>query len=638
MTLLFLRCVRPAALVICVCAVCHHACSAEDNADGAEATLQEVPITEGDRSHWAFRPIVKPAVPQTTDTQLQHPVDRFIQARLDEESLQLQPVAPPAVLLRRLSFDLLGLPPAREHLPAPADPWNETEWHQLLEEMLDHPEYGERWAQHWLDAARFAETDGFEHDKIRPEAWKYRDWVINALNDDLPFDEFVRLQIAGDQLQPDDADALTATRFCLSGPDMPDINSQEERRHTLLNELTATIGSAILGVQIGCAQCHDHKYDPISQADFYRVRAVFESSVHVKKNKSVTTLMEDPQYQKPSHLWLRGDFRRRGPELQPGVLRVAATGSFLLTSSENPTGGDRRLAFADWLVSPRNPLTARVLVNRVWQQHFGVGLCDTPGDFGYIGSTPSHEALLNWLAAEFMDQGWSLKRLHRLILTSRTWRQQSFLPQDVAADIREGWEKSRKVDENARLLSRFPRRRLEGEVIRDAMLVAAEALNSKRGGPGIRPPLPPEMKATLLKNQWDVTADVDEHDRRSIYVFARRNLRYPIFEAFDRPDANATCSVRNVTTTAPQSLYLLNSEFSHRMSQQMAAALVADSEDIGTIVTEAFLSAFGRAPTADELQECCGVLKEATDSQSLPDAVSELCLALFNANEFVYVD
>jgi Protein of unknown function (DUF1553)/Protein of unknown function (DUF1549) len=603
----------------------------------SETEITEVPIADSDRTHWAFRPIHQPPLPTVSDANIVHPIDRFIAARLQSEHLQLQPPAERRTLLRRLWFDLIGLPPSPEPLAQFAGPESSVTWQQLIDELLARPEYGERWAQHWLDVARFADTDGFEHDKVRPEAWTYRDWVIDAFNADLPYDQFIRLQIAGDEVSLDDSTASTATRFCLSGPDMPDINSQDERRHTLLNELTATIGSALLGVQLGCAQCHDHKYDPISQADFYRIRAVFEPAVHFEKNKSVTNLEEKSDDPGHSYLWLRGDFRRRGPEVAPGILRVAAGGTVFTPVTLKHSSG-RRLAFANWLVSKDNPLTARVIVNRVWQHHFGTGLCDTPGDFGYIGSTPTHEALLDWLSAEFMDSGWSLKQLHRLVLTSATWQQRSYLPASSSVTAQHEWEQAFAADPDARLLSRYPRRRLEGEAVRDAMLAAAGMLNFKRGGPGVMPPLPPELASTLLRKQWEVTKDEAEHNRRSVYVFARRNLRYPIFDAFDRPDANSSCSVRNVSTTAPQSLYLLNSEFSHRVSRQMASMVVAETTQSTEVIDQVFSRILGRSASDVELSECGQLLNEAGFAAASDSAVAELCLVLFNSNEFVYLD
>ncbi|MEO2017807.1 MAG: DUF1549 and DUF1553 domain-containing protein [Fuerstiella sp.] len=610
--------------------------SAVASTAGAEETdgYNEPPITADDRQHWSFYVLQKVDVPVTRFARWQrNTIDNFIAAGLEQHALEPQPAASRQTLIRRLSFDLIGLPPTPAEIDAFLSDQSNDAYDRLVDRLLTSNGYGERWAQHWLDLARFAETDGFEHDKVRPEAWKYRDWVIDALNTDMPYDEFLRRQIAGDELYPDDESARIATQFCLSGPDMPDINLQEERRHTLLNEITSTVGEVVLGLQIGCARCHNHKYDPISQADFYRLRAVFEPAIQLQKNKSVTSLREKPPFTAASHLMLRGDFRRPGPAVTAGVLRVINGSEQVFSPVAHSHTAGRRTALTAWLTSPDNPLTARVIVNRIWQHHFGTGIVDTPSEFGIMGSEPSHYTLLDWLSKWFVDNGWNLKKLHRLILTSATYQQRSLLA-DGATDAEiQRWQTSLATDTNARLLSRYPRWRLEGEAVRDAMLFAAGVLNRKSGGPGVRPPLPKELLATLLKNQWKVTQDKTEHDRRSIYVFARRNLRYPIFEVFDRPSANASCPDRGVSTTAPQSLHLLNSEFSATTARRLADS-IADSPTDDQI-QHVFLSLLGRRPSAKETQEAHAFLAESEDSD---DGLTHLCLSLFNCNEFIFVD
>ncbi len=612
----------------------------------------ETPIDQFDRDHWSFRPIQPVEVPAAGDSNwCRNPIDNFVRHELNKRGLQPQPTASRRTIIRRLSFDLLGIPPTPAEISAFESDHREDAYDRLVGRLLQSPRYGERWAQHWLDLARFAETDGFEHDKVRPNAWQYRDWVITALNDDMPYDEFIRRQIAGDELYPDDESALIATRFCLSGPDMPDINLLEERRHTVLNELTSTVGEVFLGLQIGCAQCHDHKYDPVSQGDFYRLRAIFEPAIALKKNKSLSTLQESYPYTQSSHLMLRGDFRHPGPEVVPGVIRVVSSESN--TFSPDASGGTAglRTALANWLAAPQNPLTARVMVNRVWQHHFGVGLSDTPSEFGVMGSEPSHPQLLDWLSKRFIEQGWSLKSLHRLIVTSATYRQRSRLDAHANQSERLAWTAALKEDPQAHLLSRYPRWRLEGEAIRDAILVSSGQINLKTGGPGIRPPLPKELIGTLLKNQWNVTEDSSEHRRRSIYVFARRNLRYPIFEVFDRPSANSSCSSRGVSTTAPQSLHLLNSQFTLDMSRRMANSIIREHTATESQIEQAFLRSLGRAPEAEErdfVQTFFDSGSEHSDSEhsgsensnndSKSEQLAHLCLSLFNCNEFIFVD
>lgn len=620
--------------------------------------IDEPPITEADREHWSFQPLTRPAIPQVNDESwCENPIDRFVLAELERRQLAPQPAADRTTLIRRLSFDLTGLPPTPEQVDAfLADPSHDA-YQRLVDRLLASDDFGPHWAQRWLDLARFAETDGFEHDKIRANAWQYRDWVVGAMNRDLPYDRFLHLQIAGDQIAPSDPAASIATAFCLSGPDMPDINSQDERRHHLLNEMTATVGEVFLGLQFGCAQCHDHKYDPISQADFYRLRAIFDPAVQVKKNQSVSTLSVRSDAAQPSYLMIRGDWQRRGPAVEPAFPRIVDFGDDDATQANadtpsKPGTTNRRKAFAQWLTARNQPLTARVIVNRIWQAHFGRGLSETPSDFGVIGDSPSHPELLDWLATEFIRQQWSLKRLHRFVVTSATYRQAS-------SGSGHSWQENLERDPKNRWLSRFPRRRLTGEAVRDAMLAAAGVLNTERGGPGVMPPLPEELRSTLLRNQWNESPDPASHDRRSIYVFARRNLRFPIFDAFDRPDGNASCAVRSRSTTAPQSLLLLNSRFSLQTAQRTATAIMADVEK-DRWITAATRPILGRFPTADEermfrefLKQQSEILETTAGANPLGDfdaalpadvtcyeatAFADLCLALFNSSEFLYID
>lgn len=596
----------------------------------------EIPIREVDREHWSFRPLSPVAVPDSPDRGSSHnEIDHFIAVRLKSDGLQIQPQASRGDLLRRVTLDLTGLLPSSEQIHQFVGEDAPESYEDVVDRLLDSSAYGERWAQQWLDLARFAETDGFEHDIVRPEAWRYRDWVIAALNRDVPYDQFVRLQIAGDLIEPGNSAAIVATQFCLSGPDMPDINSQDERRHTLLNEMTSTVGEVFLGLQLGCAQCHDHKYDPISQADFYRLRAIFEPAVHVKKNAPIRTLQETQGETLGSHVMLRGDFRRPGPIVSPGVPRVLEMPQAGVPNAFEDAAIPSRLALAKWITSEHHPLTARVIVNRVWQGHFGIGLSESSSDFGVMGHEPVHGSLLDWLAVWFMENGWSLKKLHRLIVTSATYRQRSYLDTDADSEQLAAWRESLNVDPQARLLSRFPRQRLSGETIRDIMLQAAGDLNRKSGGPGVRPPLPEELRKTLLKDQWVVTEDRSEHQRRSIYVFARRNLKFPIFDVFDRPSADTSCPQRFVSTTAPQSLHLMNSEFSLSVSKRLAKRIGEHTADRATRIREVADAILGRELTEEELAEMTAFVAESKDDSS---GLVNLCLVLFNSNEFVFVD
>ena len=626
------RCFAASAVLLCGISA-----FAQEPVEGDDSYV-ESPLTTADRDHWSLKPVADDAVPVCEDSEwCRNEIDHFIAANLEQHGLVPQPEASRRVLIRRVTLDLTGLLPTLTEVDLFLADDSRDAFENLVDRLLGSSAYGEHWAQHWLDLARFAETDGFEHDKIRPDAWRYRDWVIDSLNRDVSYDNFVRLQIAGDLLKPDDPSAIIATQFCVSGPDMPDINSQDERRHTLLNELTATVGEVVLGLQIGCAQCHDHKYDPISQADFYRLRAIFEPAIHVKKDHSVTALREELLADSLSHLMVRGDFRRPGPAVVPGVPRVfesmglESEGLVVKDSSQRP-----RAQLANWLVNPRHPLTARVLVNRIWQQHFGIGLCETSSDFGVMGQEPINGALLDWLAHWFVKNGWSLKKLHQMLVSSATYRQRSQLPETRSAGELADWHESLQIDSHARLLSRFPRQRLQGEVIRDVMLQVAGVLNRKSGGPGVCPPLPDELRNTLLKDQWKVTDDETEHDRRSIYVFSRRNLCFPIFEAFDRPSANESCSRRNVSTTASQSLHLLNSRFSFLISELLAKKILVTWPKPDQQVSAAFEAILGRKPTVDE-QRAVDAFEKNSDGERQA-VLTNLCLAFFNSNEFVFVD
>lgn len=621
------------------------------------AKLSEEPITEADREHWSFQPINRPALPVVKNKKwARTPIDQFILSQLESAELQPATEANRTTLIRRLYFDVSGLPPLPEDVDAFLADDSPEAYEKLVDRLLASKNYGERWAQHWLDLARFAETDGYEHDKVRPDAWKYRDWVIKALNEDMPYDQFVRWQLAGDVIAPENPEAKIATAFCLSGPDMPDINSQEERRHTLLNEMTSTVGSAFMALQMGCAQCHDHKYDPISTIDFYRMRAFFEPAVKPVKNRSVTMLASIGKPVAPSHVMIRGDWRQPGPRVQPAFLRVANLQEQAVDAGDSR---QQRREFAFWLTQKNHPLTSRVIVNRIWQHHFGRGLSATPSDFGVMGDLPTHPELLDWLAAELMSSGWKMKSLHRLILTSSVYRQAGQI--DETHPSISAWKRSLKEDPDAAMLSRFPRQRLDAEVIRDAMLAVSGKLSGKSGGRGVMPPLPRELRATLLKDQWKTSANVEDHYRRSIYVFARRNLRYPLFDVFDRPDANTSCSRRGNSTTAPQSLLMMNSESSLKSAQELAGLIWDQAgEQDGQQVELLFRRALGRRPTEHELRDMTGFLQAqqkllAKEQRSAGDlllplsenpvsnvyagaALTDLCLAIFNTSEFLYVD
>jgi hypothetical protein len=699
----------------------------------------EKPITAIDRQHWAFVPVVRPAVPRPQSTVATNPIDAFVRSRLEAEGVPHAPEADRSTVLRRLTLDLTGLPPTPLERETFLNDTSPCAYERLVDRLLASPHYGERWAQHWLDLARYADSDGFEFDQARPDAWRYRDWVVAALNADLPYDEFVRLQLAGDELRPDDPSAFVATGFNRCYPDMVDLNDQSLRRQNALNDMTETTGLVFLGLTIGCARCHDHKFDPIRLSDFYRLEAFFtparfrddypllnprerqeherrmnaweaevtrvraalvrleapfraalalgdppglsdETAQALRKPESersaveirlvyealardrrvapdrLATAMQGPlgpihqawrtrldtllkqapappprargldesgPQAPPTYLLKRGDFANKGAEVQPAfpaVFRDILPVEPELAAVSRSTG--RRTALARWLTRPEHPLTARVMVNRLWQHHFGRGLVATPSDLGTMGDPPSHPELLDWLAADLIARGWSLKATHRLMVTSATYRQAStFLPAAGQAD-----------PENT-LLWRWSRRRLEGEALRDSLLAVSGQLNLTFGGTCVFPELPDEL--TKLSNKgavWPVSPSVADRHRRSLYVFLRRNLRYPFFESFDRPDTNASCARRVSTTIAPQALSLLNGKLARDAARAFAKRLEQECGDPHNVKIErAYVLALGRPPEDVER-------RLAREFLSRGGTWTDYALALMNLNEFVYVD
>jgi hypothetical protein len=704
---------------------------------GAAAALA---ASAGEQAHWAFTPPRRPEIPRVKEgSWVRNPIDAFILARLQARGLRPAPEANPATLMRRLSFDLTGLPPAPEDLAAFRSDRSPLAYEHLVDRLLANPQYGERSGLHWLDLARFAETDGFEFDQARPDAWRYRDWVVRALNRDLSYDTFVRLQLAGDEIRPGDSAAFIATGFNRCYPDMVDLNDQGLRRQNALNDITETTGLVFLGLTIGCARCHDHKFDPIRQSDFYALQAffaparfrddyplaseadrreheqmlrnwqrrlttaraalirlespwreliapgapaglndeaaaafarlltertprevelVYDALARDKRIKpAVWAVALDPLTAHarrvllarverinrsaprplprargvdeagagvpPTYILRRGEFGARGPVVGPAFPAALRTSDAHAVARPRAGGSSgRRTALAAWLVRPDHPLTARVMINRTWQHHFGRGLVGTPSDFGVMGDEPSHPELLDWLATEFVACGWSIKSMHRLILTSAAYRQSS--RGDAAAIA---------ADPANELLGRQNRQRLDGEAIRDSLLAVSGRLNRAMEGPSVFPELPAELKRLSSKGAvWPVSPKVADRQRRSLYVFVRRNLRYPFFEVFDRPDTNVSCPQRAVTTIAPQALSLLNSQLAHDAARSLAARVVRQAgRERSDQLERVALLVFGRPPDAAERRMMNEFL--ANDG-----SLYHLCLALLNTNEFLYID
>lgn len=626
---------RALALVLCGCVVLPvSALQAKSVHASIDPVKDETPITDKDRQHWAYRPLIMPSVPTVKHTDIARTeIDRFVLAKLEAMNASISPPADAGTLIRRISFDLIGLSPTPDEVRAFTADYRanaDVAYEALVDRLLESPHYGEKQAQQWLDLARFAETDGFEHDKDRTESWQYRDWVISALNRDLPYDDFVSLQIAGDELAPK-TDAI-ATGFLFAGPDMPDTNFQDERRHLLLNDITGTIGSALLGVTIGCAQCHDHPYDPVSQADFYRLRAFFDNLPPFKRDKQLGPRMTEQGTAVPiSKICIRGDHQRPGPVVTAAFPRIANPAQIEALPADVPNSSGRRTALARWITQPSNGLFLRTTVNRLWQDHFGNGIASTSNDLGTEGAVPSHPELIDWLAAQLPRMGWRLKTMHKMMVMSAVYRQGGASSAQSSAAAPD--------DSQNALLAHFPRRRLSGEELRDAMLQACGLLNEKAGGASVLPKLPAEVSITLLKKQIAVTREPTEHNRRSIYLFARRNLRLPMFDLFDRPDALLSCSRRNETVTATQALTMFNSEFSMTIASQLAANVLAQSKEPAAIVTEATWNCLSRAPTGEEMRLGSAFLEDETKiAGSSEQAVVDYCLALLNSNAFGFVD
>jgi hypothetical protein len=610
--------------------------------------IEEPVITSSDRAHWAFQPLKAPRLPDVQRASWPSvAMDRFVLAGLEEVDLAPAGPAQRATLFRRLKLDLLGLPPELEELEAFLADDSPDAYTRWVDRFLASPQYGPRWSQAWLDLARFAETDGFEHDKLRKDAWRYRDWVIDRMNEDMPYDRFIRLQLAAEN--DIGTSHRVAAMFSLAGPDMPDLNDQELRRHDRLNEITATMGAVLMGLQFHCAQCHDHKYDPVSQADFYRLRAIFESTVPKlqrdqeyyqfadaqTKTTQTKTIEGQPSTARYYH---RGELQQPGPVVHPAIPRILTNdpGRIQYCPPEEP-----RRALVDWLFEPDHPTAARVAVNRLWQGRFGRGLFGNPSDLGMTAPEPTHPELLDWLASELIHHGWSLKSLHRQIALSSTYRQASH---STAGDF--AWQRRLNIDPSNQRYSRFPRHRLDAERLRDAMLSVSGHLNLQTAGPGVMPPLPAELVGTLLRGQWKASEDIADHSRRSIYIFARRNLRFPILEAFDRPDAAATCARRNESITATQALQMLNSQ----LTEDCAAALASrrwgglddravpevEADRIDDLLSRLVWSILGRGPLTHEIARLREFL--ADQSPTTPSRLHEACLALLNTSEFLYVE
>jgi hypothetical protein len=640
--------------------------------------------TGAERRHWAFQPRKDLPPPAFTDAEskawIRTPIDAFILARLRKAGLKPAPTADRATLIRRVTFDLTGLPPTPAEIEAFATDGSPDAWEKLVERLLDSPAYGEQWGRHWLDVVRFAESDGYEYDMHRPDAWRYRDYVVSSFNSDEPYNDFVKEQLAGDEIDSKNTTYLIASGFNRLGPLRKNAGNQDvaSSHNEVLTEMTNIVGAAFLGVTVGCARCHDHKFDPIRQSDYYRLEAHFAQTqpadivLASQEEQAAWKAKADPVQQEMRRLQAQ---LRRAPDGEKAKLEmqlesldekmpvplasiyavaddaakaspiqvlfhgdylnpVAKVGvrplGILLPEStpEAPIGtATPRLKLATWITDPANPLTARVVVNRVWQYHFSRGIVATANDFGRMGSLPSHPELLDWLASRFVEGGWKLKPIHRMILLSSTYRQSSISPIEAA-----GMEK----DSDNALLWKFSHRRLEAEEIRDAMLAVSGRLNAKRGGPSFMVPIDAELMLMLKRPQyWAPTRDKSEYDRRTLYMIYKRNLRLPFSEVFDAPDTLLSCARREQSTHAPQALELLNGKTSNELAAAFADRLLRERGAAAERIDYAWRLAVGRLPSAAERELAMKFLASAPDN---PAAVKEFALAIFNLNAFLYVN
>ena len=690
---------------------------------------------------WSFKKITRPANPSMRDAWIRTPIDAFILSKLREQKLTPAPAADRLALVRRAYFDLLGLPPSPEEVQDFLADQSPDAWPKLIDKLLASPHHGEKWGRHWLDLVRYGDTAGFEQDPYILEAWRYRDWVIRALNDDTPYNDFIRQQIAGDEIWPEDPEAKSGTGLYTVGANRDMLFKVEDQNKVeTLTDYVDTTSSVFLGLSAACARCHDHKFDPIPQRDYYRLQAIFAPAVKTRvfldynparnydlavvtrefKLRQIGSEIEriqsgyrkrlldeklkplpaevreafltDDEKRTPDQKELieanrrsirvsDGDIRaamsqedtdrlqaierrlvgmftgHKPPPMSPGIMDIGreAPRTFVAVRG-NPTirgelvepgflsalgGGDvpappedaettyRRRALAEWIASKDNPLTARVIVNRIWHYHFGRGIVATTSDFGTRGDKPSHPELLDWLASEFVEKGWSIKKLHKLIMTSAVYLQDSNAS-------REATER----DPQNLYLSHMNRRRLQAEEIRDAILSAAGTLNLKMGGIPIVPPLEEDELYGIIgrpADAWSVTPDASEHTRRSVYLISRRAFRAPMFEVFDSPDGILSCARRDSSTIAPQSLTLLNGRFTLEQSKAFAQRVLR--EDSSTRIDAAWKAALGRVPEADERAAATEFIANQTKHLGSEGAAfGELGRALFNLNEFLYVD
>lgn len=700
----------------------------------------------GDDGEWAFHRFQRPEPPAAARAGwAKNPIDLFIEKSLAAKGLVPNRPADRLTLLKRITYDLTGLAPTAEERDDFLKDASPDAYEKVVDRLLASSHFGERWAQHWLDLARYSETEGFKVDRFRPGAYRYRDYVIRAFNADVPYDRFVRQQLAGDELEPDNPDAVLATGFLRLHPEETNGANYRQIRQDILDDVTEVVGLSFLGLTVGCARCHDHKFDPVSQQDYFELQAFFAGMVarddlsllrgkaeteyrrqmdewekataglRAEINKllnpvgkqifaeSVVALDEETQralkmpedqrnaletqlavlggkqivrkYERmhrrligeqkerydaltkelskydslkpemptamavcdagptppPTFRLGGGDYRRPKREVSPDFLDAIDLKDPVITPPRgNPKTSGRRSALANWLCEPDHPLTSRVIVNRLWQEYFGRGIVATASDFGVQGARPTHPELLNYLAKELVAKGWSLKAIHRMIATSATYCQSS------APDLNPSMAAANKIDPANNLLWHIRVRRLDAEAIRDRALAASGLLNPRMFGDSACPELP---AAILVSSRaWFPDEKVEDRNRRSIYVFNRRNLMYPLFAAFDGPNRSLSCPTRSTTTTAPQALLMLNGEFSMQQARTLAERLSAQTSDDREIIRRAYDRVLSRAATDEDVSRAEFFIRQQAIRADHAGAVVDFCHALLNSAEFLDVE
>ncbi len=680
-------------------------------------------ISERDRGHWAFQPVKRPPIPTVKNRPwARNPIDAFILSRLESKGFSPNPAATKRELIRRVYYDLTGLPPTPRAVEQFAADDSPHAYENSIDRLLASPRYGEKWGRHWLDLVRFAETNSYERDNPKPNAWRYRDYVIRSFNDDKPYDRFVREQLAGDEMADGGRDGIIATGYYRLGIWDDEPTDREQSRYDGLDDIVATTGQVFLGLTVDCARCHDHKIDPIPQKDYYRLLSFFHNTNHYRNGgptdeRPLVSASESKRAYEQRRVELRAaldgfesDFRKlyeqiHGPRAEPpdlarliraeganllGVeryqryaeqrrelqtlLRTKMAGDIALCVTESgplapdtfvllrgnphvqgekvdpafpailggvqpviptpPPGAKttgRRLVLANWIASPANPLAARVMVNRIWQYHFGRGIVRSSSNFGLLGDKPTHPELLDWLTDEFVRRGWSMKALHRLILTSNTYRMSS-----------RSNDRALSLDPANDLFWRFDMRRLTAEEIRDSILAVSGTLNLKMYGPGVYPAIPREVLAgqSMPGKGWG-KSPFAEQCRRSVYVHVKRSLLTPILESFDAAETDRSTPLRFVTTQPTQALALLNSDFVHEQAALFAGRLRREGgPELDKQVRLALTLATMRPPNDTEVRHGVKLIAglKVKDGISEEAALTYFCLVVLNLNEFVYLD